>query len=739
MRSKPEISNTKDVENNLSIMCEFFKFLYKSDNFSVMLVKVVKIIEKGSGLNGNCPAAGSTIACVGSIPEGFFYDGVKHVIAGKWTNTKYGFQLKIERIDIIEPHGKAEIIRFLSSGLINGIGPVTAQRIVECFGKDTLKVLDGNPQSILQVKGIGKITAEKIMSSWKEQRDIADLITTLCSYGLTVTYAKKVLKAFGSSAIEKIRNNPYILTEIRGVGFLKADVIAKELGIKDTHPARMTAGIMYCLDNATFKEGHCYLTESELLRRSREILKLDLTIISDHLHGNVFDNLVLTHDCVYLKRIYNAERYVAGVINRMAYERSMIQKEVIEKIVNELIRLTDEQRIAVKSALSKRLSVLAGLPGTGKTYSLLSLVQMLEKLQISYALAAPTGKAAKRISEVTGREAKTIHRLLEAKFDGTSLRFNRNESNPLSASFIIIDEMSMTDILLMESLLKAIRGSCLLLVGDYNQLPSVGPGRVLKDIVEHNLSTVNVLTNIQRQVEDSNIVRAAHCIHAGETIHHLLGSKDLIFINEDDPINISKKIVEAVSSQVYSPMDKSQVLSPMKKGTTGTWELNTALRDTMRNYNLAMLKNNHRFKELLTDGIVPVGGFLPGDKVIQVENNYVKEVFNGEIGYVVKIDSEDRKVSILFDDRIIDYEDFELDQVDFGYALTVHKFQGSEVPCVVMPITTQHYVMLYRNLIYTAITRASEKLVLVGTEKALTIAIKNNKQIMRFSGLGGSA
>ena len=723
------------MNNTLSIMGEFLKFLYKSDNFSVMLVKVVKIVEKGSGLNGNSPSEGSTIACVGSIPEGFFYDGVKHGIIGKWTNTKYGFQLKIEKIDIVEPHGKAEIIRFLSSGLINGIGPVTALRIVECFGEDTLEVLDSNPQAILQVKGIGQITSEKIISSWKEQRDIADLITTLCSYGLTVTYAKKALKAFGSSAIEKIRENPYILTEIRGVGFLKADVIAKELGIKDAHPARMTAGIMYCLDNATFKEGHCYLTESELLKRACEILQLDGIIISDHLHENRFDNLVLTHDCVYLKRIYNAERYVACRINRMAYEQSMIQKEVIEKIINEFTYLTKEQRSAVKSALLKKLSVLAGLPGTGKTYSLLSLIQILEKLQISYAIAAPTGKAAKRVSEVTGREAKTIHRLLEAKFDGASLRFKRNESNPLSAGFVIIDEMSMTDILLMESLLKAIRGTCLVLVGDYNQLPSVGPGRVLKDMVEHSLCTVNVLTKIQRQAEDSNIVRAAHCIHAGETIQHLVGSTDLIFINEVDPLDIRERIVEAVSSQVYSPMEKTQVLSPMKKGTTGTKELNTALRNTMRNHNLAMLKKNHRVEELL--GVIQVGRFLPGDKVIQVENNYGKEVFNGEIGYVVKTDSEERKVSILFDDRIIDYEDFELDQVDFGYALTVHKFQGSEVPCVVMPITTQHYVMLYRNLIYTAITRASEKLVLVGSEKALAIAIKNNRQVMRFSGLGG--
>ncbi len=730
-----KINNNNNKGINLSVVAEFRKFVFQRDDFSVMNVKVVDIIEHGFEKREDCPAVGSAITCVGSFPEGFFYDGVKHVISGKWTSNKYGQQLRVERINAIEPHGKKEIIRFLSSGLIKGIGPVTAKRIVEYFGKNTLDVLDSNPKAILQVKGIGQITADKIMSSWKEQRSIADLITTLCSYGLTITYAKKALKAFGTSAITKIKENPYVLTEIKGVGFLKADAIANELGIEDTHPARITAGIMYCMDNASYKEGHSYLPEAELLKRASDLMALDSGVVADHFFESKFNDLVFTRGCVYLKRIYSAEKYVAYKISSMAQEKSMIKKGVLDKIIGEFDSLTSEQSNAVKNALSSRLSVLAGLPGTGKTYSLLSLVRILEKLGISYAIAAPTGKAAKRVSEVTGKEAKTIHRLLEAGYDGTTLKFRRNELNPLPHGFIIIDEMSMTDILLMEALMKAIRGSSLVLVGDYNQLPSVGTGRILKDLVEHKLCTISVLTKIQRQAEDSNIVKAAHLIHDGESIHHLLGSKDLVFIKEDDPAFIRDRIVNAIGSQVYAPMEKTQVLSPMKKGETGTKELNAALRDTMRVHNLAMLKANKQIKGLLTGSKGQLGGLLIGDKVIQTENNYEKEVFNGEIGYVVNIDEEDRKVSILFDDKIIVYEDFEIDQVDFAYALTVHKYQGSEIPCVIMPITTQHYVMLYRNLVYTAITRAREKLVLVGTEKALAIAIKNNKQILRYSGL----
>ncbi len=728
--------NTSKAGVNLSVVAEFRRFLFQRDDFSVMSVRVVDIVEHGFKNVKDCPSAGGTITCVGAFPQGFFYDGARHIMAGSWTTNKYGEQLKVEKIRAVEPHGKDEIVKFLSSGLIKGIGPVTARRIVDYFGSNTLEVLDSNPRSVLQVKGIGQITAERIMASWKEQRSIADLITTLCSYGLTVTYAKKALKAFGAEALSKIGENPYILTEIKGVGFLKADAIAKELGIKDTHPARLTTGVMYCLENATHKEGHSFLPEKELLARASELMQLGGGVVADHFYENDFSDLVFSQGCVYLKRVYHAERYVADRIDGMAQEKSMIKKATIEKVIGEAGNLTDEQWAAVKSSLSKRISVLTGLPGTGKTYSLLSLIRILEILGISYAIAAPTGKAAKRVAEVTGKEAKTIHRLLDVSYDGTSIKFRRNESNPLSVGFVIIDEMSMTDILLMESLLKAIRGSCLVLVGDFNQLPSVGTGRILKDLVEHRLCTVNVLAQIQRQAADSNIVKAAHCIHEGESIHHLLGSDDLVFVPEDDPAFIRDRIVEAVSSQVYAPMEKTQVLSPMKKGEVGTKQLNAALRDAMRKHSLSIIESNRLVTKLLAESKGQLGGFLRGDKVIQMENNYEKEVFNGEIGYVVHIDEEERKASILFDDRIIVYEDFELDQIGYAYALTVHKYQGSEIPCVILPVTTQHYVMLYRNLIYTAITRAKERLVLVGSEKALSMAIKNNKQILRYSGVG---
>ncbi len=730
------------TKDNLSIIGSFVKFRYKSDGFSVLILKVLKVAEKGPDLNGNTPKEGDIVSAVGSLPVDMFYDGSKHLFNGRWVPSKYGYQLKIDRITAIDPHGKKDIIKFLSSGIIKGIGPVTAIRLVEHFGEDTLDVLDDNPRAITQVKGIGQSTADKIINSWKEQRGTAKIITTLCSYGLSVTYARKVLLKFGGKAIDLIKDNPYILTEIRGIGFLKADEVAREFGLEADNPARVAAGIAYTMENATYKEGNCYLPIPELLKRSQELLGIEMNIIKQCLYEEGVKGILFVKEtAAYIERIYDAEKYVSGRIYQMAYEPSPVNMAAVAKILDKTNTLTDEQKDAVTNALSRRLSVITGLPGTGKTYSLNSILNVLDTIGMSYAIAAPTGKAAKRIAEVTGREAVTIHRLLGVKKGGALVEFDHDKSNPLPVNFVIVDETSMMDIVLTDALFSAIQKSTsVILVGDFNQLPSVGPGRILRDLIEDKLCTVNVLKKIQRQAEDSAIVNAAHIIHAGGSLRSLPNDTDFIFIKEDEPVKIRDAIVDIVSSQKYAPVEHTQVLTPMKKGDVGTRSLNNAMREPLRMLNINTLKaKGYPVTAASTDsGETNSNAFYPGDKIIQLENNYDKEVFNGEVGYVVKVDNEEKTVSILFDDKIITYDDYDLDQIDLAYALTVHKFQGSEMPCIVMPITTQHYIMLYRNLIYTAVTRARQKLVVVGTEKAIAIAVKNDKQLLRYSALSGA-
>jgi exodeoxyribonuclease V alpha subunit len=737
----------------LSITGEFQNFRFKSETFSVCNIKVLKacpatpkgvarVIKKDHlpallrsarpGNNKNIPVKGSIVPIAGAVPEGIFFEGARCVFSGEWGPSKWGYQLKVESIEHLAPGSREGILRFLSSGLIKGVGPGIAEKLVETFGEKTLDVLNNTPEKIMKVRGIGGITAEKIISSFQEQKKVVDLIVSLCSLGLSTTYAKKVLKQFGNNAPDKIKENPYILIEVRGIGFLRADAIAKGLGIEAGHPSRIHAGILYALEYATYKEGHSFLPYDILLDKSRELLNVDRSSISFHLSSFPLSEITVFKDRAYLKELYDAEKFVANKIGLMAYRPSVIEKEKVSKLVKKEEMLTDEQREAVKAALMNGLTVITGLPGTGKTFSLKSILSILKKTHHSYALCAPTGKAAKRIEELTGEQAVTVHRLLEAKWNNekNQVRFGRNETRLLDEAFVIVDEVSMVDILLMKRLMKAIgKETSLILVGDYNQLPPVGPGSVLKDVVRGRLCSISELKKIQRQAEDSAIIRAAHSIYAGKRIE-FFNKTDLIFLEEEDPERIRETIVQVVKSEKYASVEKTQVLSPIKKGPVGTERLNIMLKEEINLHNLQILKEMKYYVMKKTLGL-----FSTGDKVIQLENNYQKEVFNGETGYIVEIDEKEGRVCVLFDNKVVVYKDYEVDQIGLAYALTVHKFQGSEADCVIMPVTTSHYIMLYRNLFYTALTRARKTLVFVGTKKALAIAIINDKQVLRYSGL----
>ncbi|RMF99469.1 MAG: ATP-dependent RecD-like DNA helicase [Nitrospirae bacterium] len=687
----------------IAVKCEFIRLLYRAQDsdFKVMQVKVLDVYTP-------CPREvqkGGRIVCVGECPDDYIEMKALLRVEGLWVNTKYGKQLKISSVAAILPQTKTGIYQFLSSGVIKGIGTQIAHRLVEKFGENTLKVMDENPEKILEIKGIGEKKAQKIAKSWKEQRAMAELLTNLCGMGLSLAYARRVQRAFGSDAMQIIEENPYRLTEVSGIGFLKADEIARKRGVEPDSPNRIRAAIRYIVETATYNAGHCYLPVQTVLSKANEF-GISNQMAMKEIDKADIEGLYFNDVGIYLEHIYRAERYVAGRLNEMAYEGGG------ECDFNGDGFLTEEQTRAVASALKRRLVCITGLPGTGKTTSIKALIREIERRGEMYVLTAPTGKAAKRLSEQTERDAMTIHRLLGCSRTGV---FERNEQNPLYADYVIVDEVSMVDISLFEGLLRAVQGNTrVVLIGDYNQLPSVGPGSVLRDIVDGSLCHVERLTRIQRQAETSTIVRIAHEINRGNrpSVHR---ADDYEFIPQDDPNEIYAEILKLIKK--YGP-ETVQVLSPMNKGQIGVSNLNAGIRDLI--YGTKSKQNR----------------FLEKDKVIQRVNNYDKQVFNGEIGVVTNIDEDEQTVTVLFDDREVVYEDYELDELSPAYALTIHRSQGSEYDFVVMPVSTHHYIMLYRNLLYTGVTRAKKRLVLIGSERALNIAIKNNKPVKRYTTLG---
>jgi exodeoxyribonuclease V alpha subunit len=677
--------------------------------------------------------------------------GESMLLKGMWVNNpQYGRQFQIEGYETVMPATIVGLRKYLGSGLIKGIGPVMASRIVTQFGMDTLDVIERTPKRLMRVAGVGRKRVALIKDAWEAQREVKNVMLFLQSHNVSTSHAAKIYKTYENDSIPIVSENPYRLADdIYGIGFKTADTIAQQLGVETESPHRVNAGMKYVLSQKS-DDGHLFLYRQDLIAACEEILNVSTDAIENGIATLVAEEEIIIEeadadsegqdrdsdqvDCeqeaIYLAPFYYAEIGVTNALTRLLRKGSVqhppqFLEESIDALEKQMgMRFAANQREAIRAAITSRVMILTGGPGTGKTTTIIGILRLFEQLSQQIVLAAPTGRAAKRLSETTGREAKTIHRLLE--FSPQEMGFKRNQDNPLEADVVIIDEMSMVDCILMNSLMKAVpRDAVVIMVGDVDQLPSVGAGNVLKDLINSKMITVVKLTEIFRQAQQSMIVTNAHRINRGE-FPKLNGPRDrnFFFIEETEPLEVTKRILELVKTRLpkhygYHPMDDIQVLCPMRRSTVGSENLNKELQETLN-------ANS-------TDYVRGGRGFRVGDKVMQVRNNYDYDVFNGDIGRITKSDPVEKLLTITFPDKVVDYDVADLNELVLAYATTVHKAQGSEYPAVVMPLTTQHYMMLQRNLLYTAITRAKELVVIVGSKEALGISIRNNKVAERNS------
>ena len=675
---------------------------------------------------------------------------------GEWVyHPSYGEQLEVNRVSIVVPSTVNGIEKYLSSGLIPFIGPKTAKKIVEKFGLDTLDIIQYNPERLKEIEGIGDKKLKRIVEAFREQGEVREIMIFLQQYGITPNYGMKIYKEYGKDTIKAISENPYKLSEdIIGIGFKTADKIAQNMGISRESPYRIEGGIRYTL-NAYASNGHVYVPREELIKSAGRLLDVDEALIEDSLREMALKGTIQTLNYNEEIRIYYTPFHVAeNNVSKKLVELSRVQMDnidididrAIEKIEREdNIRFANKQKEAIREAIKNGIIVITGGPGTGKTTIIKAIIKIFQEEGLKVSLAAPTGRAAKRMTETTGLEAKTIHRLLEYSYVEEGMAFGIDEDNPLDTDLLIIDEASMIDILLMNHLLKAIvPGTRLILVGDVDQLPSVGPGNVLKDIINSNAIKVVKLDEIFRQEEDSLIVVNAHKINKGE-YPVLNKGKDFFFIRAREPGEIVNIIVELCRDRLpkyygLDPINDIQVLTPMKKGEVGINSLNKHLQQVLNP------KAKHKGEKQVGEEIYRVG-----DKVMQIKNNYsieweiVREgmvvekgegIFNGDFGKIVDIDEEDRIMKVVFDEeKEVEYSFNQLDELKLSYATTVHKSQGSEFPVVVMPIYWGPPMLLTRNLLYTAITRAKELIVLVGDENYLKRKVDNNRITKRYSSL----
>ncbi len=663
---------------------------------------------------------------------------------GRWSHhPKYGEQFQVERYESIVPATIGGIQKYLGSGMIKGIGPVFAKRLVEAFGEGTLRVIEDAPARLAEIAGIGPIRRERIAKAWAEQREIREVMLFLQGHGVSPAYAVKIFKAYGQQAIAAVQANPYRLAQdIRGIGFKSADKIARELGIPSDSPLRAAAAILHTLNELT-DEGHVYVAETELLNATAKGLDIPATLLPEALAAIVADAAAViepspTGRAIYLTGMHVSESQLARRIGDLLRAPRAAPAIDLHQALPSFehtngVTLTEEQRQAVELALQQKLLILTGGPGTGKTTILNAVVRLLEAQQLTVLLASPTGRAAKRLAEVTGREARTLHRLLE--WNPREGAFQRNTRNPLDANAVIVDEASMIDLVLAHHLLQAVPlTATLLLVGDADQLPSVGPGSVLQDLLSVPGVPAIRLTTIFRQAGHSRIVANAHRVNRGQFPDLSSGGpgQDFFFLPEEDPAKLQQTIVDLVQRRLparygLDPFQDIQVLTPMHRGPIGAGQLNAALQAALNPPRSA------DGGELLRGGRI----FRVGDRVLQLKNDYEKEVFNGDLGRIAALDPVEQTVCVQIDDREVTYDFSELDELMLAYAITVHKSQGSEYPAVILPIHTTHYTMLQRNLLYTALTRAKKLVVAVGTKKALAIAVKNDVIKRRNSGLAG--
>ena len=743
------------------------------------------------------------ITVVGSLAS--INPGESLLLQGEWVdNPKYGRQFQIEKYETILPANIVGLRKYLGSGLIKGIGPKMAALIVRKFGMDTMDVIEQEPDKLARVPGIGRKRVEMIKEAWEAQREIKNVMLFLQSHDVSTVHAAKIYKTYESDAIPIVTENPYRLADdIYGIGFVTADTIAQKLGMDKDAPQRVQAGIKYVLSQKA-DEGHVFQHRSELIEacqtmleqepeaieegiavlvETEEIINPGFTDFSDSDEQVSIDETQVdyeisdqqsagmaadssstesrqstadSHSAIYLAPFYYAELGVANQFLRLLASQGQSINALpsdnaasLAQLENEMrIRFAPQQRDAIHTAVTARALILTGGPGTGKTTTTVGMICLFEAQGKRITLAAPTGRAAKRLSETTGGEAKTIHRLLE--FSPQINAFKRNRQNPLDTDVVIIDETSMVDLVLMNRLMQAIRpGTTVILIGDTDQLPSVGAGNVLKELIDSQKIPVIQLTEIFRQAQESMIVTNAHRINKGD-FPELTGDADrnFFFMEEDDPEVIVELICSVISDRLpqhynYHPMDDIQLLCPMRRGVLGTENLNKRLQEVLNPEYTApafhpLEKSRFEVRSYAQvsgskDQSITAGGFRIGDKVMQIRNNYDYDVFNGDIGRVVAIEHIDKKVYIQFLDKQVAYDTADLGELVLAYATTIHKAQGSEYPAVVIPLHTQHYMMLQRNLLYTGITRARERVVVVGTKQALGICIRNNQVMQRNS------
>lgn len=697
---------------SLSGVVERITYINEENGFSV-----IKIRSKGFPelvtVVGNMP-----VVNVGSVIN----------LKGEWkVDSRYGKQFKAEECFETVPATVAGIEKYLGSGLIKGIGPVYAKKIVKKFKEDTIKVIEEETDRLLEVEGIGPKRIEMIKKAWQEQKEIKNVMLFLQGYGVSTAYAVKIYKTYGNESIKLVQENPYRLADdIWGIGFKTADKIASKMGFAPDSYERCRAGIIYIL-NQLAGEGHCFATREQLIKLGQETLEVQEDKLIEVLSRMVQDQSLVSEDnALFLPPFYYSELGVAEKIKALTSKTTKFKSFPIDQVIEGIqkennIRYDEVQKEGIKTAIASKFMVLTGGPGTGKTTTTLAIIKAFQKMDARVLLAAPTGRAAKRLAEATGMEAKTIHRLLEFKPPNGC---QRNAENPLECDCLIVDETSMVDIILMYNLLKAVpEDAVVILVGDIDQLPSVGPGNVLRDIIDSGIVSTVRLTRIFRQAQGSKIITNAHRINKGNFPELRSGrNSDFFFIEGEELPKIVEQIKTLCKKRLpryygVDPINDIQVLTPMQRGEVGARNLNEVLQEALNPSTTYILNGGVKYKL--------------HDKVMQIKNNYDKNVFNGDIGRITHIDLEDKLVKILFDDHEVEYEASELDQVVLAYATTVHKSQGSEYKIVVAPLVTQHYMMLQRNLLYTCVTRAKRIFVLIGTKKAIAMAVKNNKVTQR--------
>ncbi len=695
--------------------------------------------------------ADQLITVVGNLPEVNPGEWLK--LTGQWLNhPKHGRQFQVELCEQSTPASVEGIKRYLGSGMVRGVGKVMAERIVNRFGAETLDIIDADPQRLGEVLGIGRKRVDNIIKAWDEQRAIKDVMVFLHGHGISTHLAVKIYKQYGDQSLTVVQSTPYrLVQDIHGIGFKTADKIAQALGLAADDPARIEAGIHYTLSRMA-EDGHVYVPQAELEPEAAEILGVPAervttvlqalenselvrreTLIYDIPAAQNHAATVREEEAVYLPALYFSETGLTRQVRRLI-EHPTSRLRGAGRLTSggapataAALALTAQQQQAIQATLAHKLTILTGGPGTGKTTTLRTLLDTLDASGHTYALASPTGRAAKRLTEATGREARTIHRLLEFK---PGEGFSRNEHNPIDADLIVIDEASMLDLVLAYNLLRAIGpDSHLLLVGDIDQLPSVGAGDVLRDLIASDVAAVVRLETIFRQAADSLIIRNAHRINQGLMPETHADAQDFFLFIKDEPEETAALLVDVVARRIphkfgLDPLDDVQVLAPMYNGALGVTRLNTVLQETLN-------PPGGRKVEKRLGGRV----FRVGDKVMQTVNNYDKSVYNGDIGRVTAIDPIGQTLTVSIDGAPVVYDFLEADELIHAFAISVHKSQGSEYPCVVIPVVVQHYLMLQRNLLYTAVTRARRLVVLVGTRRAIQIAVRTNPVVQRHTAL----